>query len=107
MNYKNKPLLFAKTDIPRIEAELKKEIPKILEEFNMYFKCKEPLKIEYNFDEHIKGYTCSGDLYFGDKLIKHYDEFDLLVYDLYRMELDKDLEIINSNRDEEEENEQD
>ena len=30
MNYKNKPILFSKIEIPRIKAELEEEIPKII-----------------------------------------------------------------------------
>lgn len=105
MNYKNKPILFAKSDIPKIRAELEDEIPKIIEEFKIYFNCKEPIKIKYNFEEHLKGYSCSGDLYFGDRLIKHYEEIDLLVYDLNKMEFNEILKDMNFC--EEEENEQD
>jgi hypothetical protein len=104
MYYKNKPLIFDKKDIPKIKKELDEEIPKITEEFNNFFKCKEPIKIKYNIEKYERGYSCSGDLYFGDRLIKHYKEIDLLVYDLDRMELDAMLKNMDFNNKDEEEN---
>lgn len=102
MNYKNKPILFSKIEIPRIKAELEEEIPKIIEEFNMFFNCNEPINIKYDFEEHEKGYSCSGDLYFGDQKIRHYEEIDLLVYDLNKKELDLIIKQGNSTQEEEE-----
>ena len=101
MNYKNKPILFAKTEISRIQRELEEEIPQIIKEFNLFFKCKEPISIKYNFEEYEKGYSCSGDLYFGNKLIKHYDLIDCLIYDLNEMALNSILKDMKSNEEEE------
>ncbi|MDO5555119.1 MAG: hypothetical protein Q4G09_00250 [Clostridia bacterium] len=87
MIYKNKPLTFSKDDIPSIEEELKNEIPEIIKEFNNYYNTKEQISVKYHIEEQPKGYSLSGELYFGDKLIKHYEVFDLLVLDLNNMEL--------------------
>ncbi len=83
--YNNIPLLIEKKEIETIKKQLDEQIPTIIKEFNMYYKTKEEIKIEYNFVENLKGFNCEGSLYFGNKLIKKYDDIDLLFLDINEM----------------------
>lgn len=95
IDYKNKPMLFSKDEIPKIKEELDSEIPKIIEEFNMYVKTSNPIDIKYKIEESTKGFSCSGDLYLGEQHIRHYRDIDLLIYDLYNIELSILLKEMN------------
>ncbi len=92
--YSNINLLIAKKDIPKIKKQLDEQIPEIINEFNLYYKTSEEIKIKYNFVEYQKGFECQGQLYFGNKLIKTYEHIDLLFLDIHNMILNilKDIQ---------------
>lgn len=87
--YPNINLIISKQDIPTIKQQLNEQIPETIKEFNLYFKTKEPIKIDYELIEHQKGYSCKGLLYFGNTLIREYEPIDLLFYDINEMILKK------------------
>lgn len=87
--YKNISLLIEKKEIPQIEKQLQEQTKEIIKEFNIYYKTNEPIFIKYEFINNIKGYSCKGLLYFGNKLIKEYSDIDLLFYDINEMILKK------------------
>lgn len=94
MLHTNIPIIFSKKEIPTIRKEVEKNIKYGLQELKQYINTKEKIDIKYDIQEVQKGYICTGDLYFGNNLIKHYDYIDELFLDLYHME----LEILLENR---------
>ena len=83
--YNNIPLLIEKKEIEKIKQQLNEQIPMAIKEFNMYYKTNKEIRIEYDFIENLKGFSCEGRLYFGEKLIKKYDDIDLLFLDINNM----------------------
>ena len=83
--YNNIPLLIEKKEIETIKQQLNEQIPMIIKEFNTYYQTNEEIKIEYDFVENLKGFNCEGCLYLGNKLIKKYDDIDLLFLDINNM----------------------
>lgn len=83
--YENISVLIEKKEISEIEKQLKKQIPELIKEFEIYYKTSEKIKIEYKFVENLKGFNCEGYLYYGNKLIKKYSDIDLLFLDINNM----------------------
>lgn len=102
MLHDNIPIIFSKQEIPTIRQTVEMNIDYELKELKKYINAKEEIKIKYDIQEVRKGYICTGDLYFGNDIVKHYDHIDELFLDLNNMELGILAEEMNKNEESEE-----
>lgn len=100
MEYRNIPILFSKDEIPQIEKIVETKVKEAKKEFSQYIKANEEINIKYEIKECVKGYYCTGQLYYGNDMVRNYDNIDELFFDLNSLELNILLKQMNNNKQE-------
>lgn len=97
MEYRNIPILFSKGQIPQIQEIVETQIQEIKKELPIYIRTNKEIDIKYKIKETIKGYYCEGQLYYGNEMIRNYNDIDELFVDLNSLELNILLKQMNEN----------
>lgn len=95
MTYENIPLLFSKEEKAKYIKLMEDKIKNAKEEFYKYISTEKPIDIKYKTKETPKGYYFETSLFYGQELIKKYDNVDELFLDLNSIEADIILKSIN------------
>lgn len=101
MEYRNIPILFTKEEITQIREIVKTKIKEAKKDFCHYVRANEEIDIKYEIKECIKGYYCTGQLYYDNKIVRNYDNIDELFSDLNSLELNILLKQMNDTKQEE------
>lgn len=97
MECRNIPILFSKEEIPQIQEIVETKIEEAKKELYQYIRTNEEIDIKYEIKEAIRGYYCTGQLYYGDEIVRNYDNIDELFLDLDSLELNILLKQMNEN----------
>lgn len=100
MEYRNIPILFSKEEIPQIQEIVETKAKEAKKEFSQYVRANEEIDIKYEIKECIKGYYCIGQLYYGNEIVRNYDNIDELFLELDSLELSILLKQMNNNKQE-------
>lgn len=102
MEYRNIPIVFDKEKIPEIKKIAETKIQQLKKELYIFLKTNEEIDIRYEIEEAARNqYYCTGQLFYGDKKIREYDNIDELFFELNTLELNVLLQQMNGEETEE------